>query len=79
MTKRPYRKNESAEILDMVFCHPSIRAFIDGFSVGDDYGSQHSTVSVSIPIKQQPPKNSCKLPDFKKVDKQIMETKQEVE
>ena len=63
------RKNESPEILDMVFCHPTIRDKILSFSVGDDYGSHHCTVSVTIPLLNQPTtSNFSSKPNFKKAD-----------
>ena len=69
MTKRPFRKNEAPKLLDMGFCHPKIRPFVSGFNVGDDYGSQHSTISVQIPLKYQPKKSFSSKPNFKNANK----------
>ena len=66
MTKRPFRKNEVAELLDMVFCHPKLRPLLGEFNVGPDYGSQHSSVSIQIPLKYKPKKVYPPKPDFKK-------------
>ena len=68
MNKRPYRKNESADILSMTFCHPNIRSKVGGYSVGEDYGSQHSTISIRIPFTNQPTKVFSTRPNFAKAN-----------
>ena len=67
-TKRPMRKNEDFEILDMVFGHPNIIDKIMNFEVGEDYGSHHMTVTISIPLRNQTNKINSNKPNFKKAD-----------
>ena len=62
----PHRKNESPELWDTTFCHPNIVGNIGGFSVGENLGSQHSTISISVPFTNNPPKIYSNKPNFKK-------------
>ena len=57
------KKKESPEILDMILAHPNVLGRIGGFSIGDSYKSQHSTVSISVPFINQPPKIYSNKPD----------------
>jgi len=52
----------------MVLCSPQIPEEILSFNVGDDLQSQHSTVSVSVPIKIKEKKIYSNRPDFKKAN-----------
>ena len=52
----------------MIFCHPNIKAHIGSFQTGDDFGSQHNFIKITVPLKAQYKRKVSNQPDFKKAN-----------